>query len=416
MRRVAVLLAFAFVAVGALAGRAPAAPGLKIGIADDAWLEFGPGTLAERAVRLRELGVQVARVTFDWRTIEATPGTYDWSREDAWLEALRAEGIAPLVTLWGTPGWANGDRGANVPPRSAATFAAFARSAAQRYPWVQRWVVWNEPNQRRWLVPPSPAVYVTKLLNPAAAAIKATIPSASVAGGATAPRGGKGGTSPVDFIRGMARAGARLDAYAHHPHALSPAETPSSGGCERCATITMATLDKLLREVRNGFGPRTRIWLTELGYQTNPPDRVLGVSWARQARYLAEAQWRAYLAARVDVFIQYLVRDEPRLDAWQSGLETVAGKAKPALAAFSLPLAQSGRKGESTTIWGQVRPGTGARRYVLQRYGEGRWQTLVGGRTTSRGYVMRTVRAGEGTILRLFDPATGRSGASLLVR
>ena len=48
----------------------------------------------------------------------------------------------------------------------------------QRYPWVRRWVVWNEPNQRRWLSPPSPTVYVTRLLNPAAAAIKAVDPAA----------------------------------------------------------------------------------------------------------------------------------------------------------------------------------------------------------------------------------------------
>ena len=40
----------------------PAAPGVQVGVGDDAWLEFGPGTLPERAIRLRELGVQVARV------------------------------------------------------------------------------------------------------------------------------------------------------------------------------------------------------------------------------------------------------------------------------------------------------------------------------------------------------------------
>ena len=74
------------------------------------------------------------------------------------------------------------------------------------------------------------------------------------------------------------------------------------------------------------FGPRTRIWLTELGYQTNPPDRILGVTWAKQARFVAEAQLRAYEASRVDLLVQYLVRDEPKLGAWQSGLETVAGK------------------------------------------------------------------------------------------
>ena len=100
------------------------------------------------------------------------------------------------------------------------------------------------------------------------------------------------------------------------------------GGCERCTTISLATLERLLDETRKAFGPRTRIWLTELGFQTNPPDRILGVSWARQARSVAEAQYRAYAASRVDLLIQYLIRDEPRTAAWQSGLETTAGRAK----------------------------------------------------------------------------------------
>ena len=50
----------------------------------------------------------------------------------------------------------------------------------------------------------------------------------------------------------------------------------------------MATVDRLVREVGRAFG-RKRLWLTEYGYQTNPPDRYLGVSAALQARYLADA-------------------------------------------------------------------------------------------------------------------------------
>jgi hypothetical protein len=321
-----------------------------------------------------------------------------------------------VVAIWGTPAWANGGRGANVPPRSSASFATFAGVAAQRFPWVRRWIVWNEPNQRRWLLPPSPTTYVVKLLNPAAAAIKEVVPRAIVAGGATAPRGSRGGMSPVDFIRGMGRAGARMDAYAHHPHPLSPAETPFTGGCSYCETISMATLDRLVDETRKAFGPRTRIWLTELGYQTNPPDRILGVSWARQARSVAEAQRRAYEARGVDLLIQYLVRDEPKLAAWQSGLETVNGRVKPAMASFALPLAQVGRKGAATTVWGQVRSGEGARRYVLQRRVAGGWSAVGGpGTTSARGFFTRTVRADKGTQLRLFDPAARRASPTLVV-
>ena len=125
--------------------------------------------------------------------------------------------------------------------------------------------------------------------------------------------------------------------------------------------------------MRAAFGPRTRIWLTELGYQTNPPDRVLGVTWARQARFVAEAQRRAYQASGVDLLVQYLVRDEPTLGAWQSGLETVAGRRKPSMLSFSLPLVQIARNGPATTVWGQVRPGTGERAYVLQRRATAGW-------------------------------------------
>jgi len=403
-------------AVTLLAGAADAAPGLKIGVTDDAWLEFGPGTLEQRVAQLQTMGVQVVRVTLDWYEVEAEQGTYDWARDGMLLDALRTAGITPVVAIWGTPAWANGGARPNVPPTSAASFASFARAAAERFPWVRRWIVWNEPNQRRWLLPPSPALYVTKLLNPGGAAIKDVIPQASVAGGATAPRGASGGVSPVDFIRGMGRAGAHLDAYAHHPHPLSPAETPLGGGCAACTTISMATLDRLVDATRAAFGPRIRLWLTELGFQTNPPDRTLGVTWAKQARFVAEAQMRAYRTSGVDILVQYLVRDEPMLDAWQSGLETVTGAAKPAIASFSLPLAQVKRTGRATTLWGQVRPGDGPRAYVLQRRSSGRWVAVgTAGQTNTRGYFTRTIAADPGAQVRLVDPATRRASPTLIV-
>ena len=104
---------------------------------------------------------------------------------------------------------------------------------------MKRWLVWNEPNQRRWLRPTTPSTYVTKLLNPAYAAIHGRARGAKVGGGVTAPRGSNGGVSPVAWIRGMAASKARLDAYAHNPYPLRPLETPSTGGCDHCETITM---------------------------------------------------------------------------------------------------------------------------------------------------------------------------------
>ncbi len=120
---------------------------------------------------------------------------------------------------------------------------------------MRDWTIWNEPNQRRWLSPVSARTYVVRLLNPAYGALKGVNRSNRVAGGVTAPRGNAGGMSPVAFIRAMRAARARLDVYAHHPYPTRPrTETPTSGGCAHCTTITMATLDRLVLEVR-GRGP-----------------------------------------------------------------------------------------------------------------------------------------------------------------
>ena len=73
----------------------------------------------------------------------------------------------------------------------------------------------------------------------------------------------------------------------------------------------MATIGRLLTETQKAFKRPIRIWLTELGYQSNPPDRILGVSPAKQATYIAAAAYKAWATPRVDLLIQYLYRDEP---------------------------------------------------------------------------------------------------------
>jgi len=399
------------------AAPAAASDRVQYGIQDDAWLLYGAGTVESRVATLDRLGVDLVRFTVDWSQVERVRGQYDWGRVDPVLNALRARGIRAVVTLYGTPRWANGGRSPNWAPTNGATFAAFATVAAKRYPWVKDWLIWNEPNQVRWLRPTTPHAYVTKLLNPAYAAIKRASGGTRVAGGVTAPRGSTGGVSPVAWIRGMRKAGARLDAYAHHPYPLTRGETPWAGGCAHCETITMATLERLLREVRAAWGGAKRVWLTEYGYQTNPPDRALGVSLAAQARFVGEAGWRAFKAPNVDMLVQYLYRDEPQLDRWQSGLMTARGSAKPSRNAFMVATAQAYRSGRTTAVWGHVRPGNGRQLYVLQQFRNGRWHTVNGAyRTTQRGFFYRYVRAGKGSKLRVMHTPTRTISPVLVVR
>ena len=390
---------------------AGAATGVKFGIQDDAWLLHGAGTLEDRLDRLERLGVDIVRFNLHWNTIEPTRGTQDWQAADEVLNGLRAHGISAVVGLVGSPRWANGGRTPNYAP-AGTSFGAFARAAATRYRWVTRWLVWNEPNQARWLRPTTPAVYVRQILNPAYAAIHAANPRAKVAGGVTAPRGSSAGVSPVAWIRGMKAARARLDVYAHHPYPSTTRETPFSGGCAHCTTITMATLDRLLTEVGRAFGPK-RIWLTEYGYQTGS----FGVSQQRQAELIGQSALRVYRAPRVDILIHYLVKDEPKSARFQSGLYDSAGRAKLAALAFPLPIAQAGRSGGKLVLWGQVRPRSGAQTYRVQVRTGGAWRFSGGTRRTSpRGFFSAAVAAPVGASIRIFSPRDRAYSAAIRVR
>jgi hypothetical protein len=420
-----------FVLVGALgagvaAGPGQASTGVRFGIQDDAWLEFGPGTLEQRLVTFRRLGVPLVRFTLRWNQVaprrprDATSPrdrAYDWRRPDRVLRGLRRHGLTPVLTLVGTPTWANSGRAPNFAPVRPRDFRRFATAAARRYPWVRYWVIWNEPNKRLWLRPTRSKIYVEHLLNPGYDGIHAVLPRARVAGGATGPKGGAGGVAPTAWVRGMWAAGARFDAYAHHPYPSSPAETPSSGGCRDCPSITMATLPKLLILVRRSFGAKP-VWLTEYGYQTNPPDTFLGVTPRKQATMLSLAAMRAWRLPRVTMLIQYLYRDEPVLSRFQSGLVFADDRWKPSRQGFQLPFAQMARRGEQAVLWGQIRNGRpGRKTYRLEVLRKNRWQPVGRARLTNdQGILMRTIRVKRGGLFRIWSPSQRRYSLQLRVR
>ena len=420
------VVAFAVVAF-TLAGAdtAQAASGALYGIQDDAWLAHGSGRLESRLDELDRLGVDVVRYTVRWDLVaKERPATarddgdpaYDWRTTDAVLRGLRRHGIDPVVTLYGTPRWANGGLAPNWAPSSERMLGDFARAAATRYPWVRRWTIWNEPNRPTWLRPTSADTYVRKLLNPAYTQIHAVIPNARVGGGMTAPRAGSGGVSPVAWIKAMGRQRARLDAYAHHPYPGQPqVETPWGPACRTCSSITMADLERLVALVHASLGQK-RIWLTEFGYQTNPPDLFLGVSPATHARHVANAMRRVELARFVDMLIFFLVRDDTEDDGWQSGLTTADGVKKPAYTAFRFPLVRVSRNGDSVALWGQIRLRSGPQQYRLRILRGGRWSWLGGTRVTSaRGVLSVTVRAPAGSVVQLWSVRDGATSLSVAV-
>jgi hypothetical protein len=202
--------------------------------------------------------------------------------------------------------------------------------------------------------------------------------------------------------------------YAHNPYPLDPKrETPlHAPACASCTTVTMATLSRLERLVALYF-PSARIWLTEYGYQSNPPDRILGVTPALQARYVSEGAYAAYRAPRVDMLIHFLYRDEPTLARFQSGLVTLNNTPRAALAAFELPLAETARSGSTTSLWGQLRAPDVGSTAVLERQMGGSWQSFARVTASARGYFRWRGTLPRGAVVRVH--ASGLVGAPLTI-
>jgi hypothetical protein len=126
-------------------GGASASPHVHYGVQDDAWLVYGPEAPAKRIQILQRLGVDVVRLTLRWDTVAQSAPTdprdpddpaYDWGLYDSILQRLRAAHISVLLSLWGTPPWANGEEGPNFLPKDATALASFAYAASKKYPWI----------------------------------------------------------------------------------------------------------------------------------------------------------------------------------------------------------------------------------------------------------------------------------------
>jgi hypothetical protein len=93
-------------------------------------------------------------------------------------------------------------------------------------------------------------------------------------------------------------------------------------------------MSALINQVNKLWGKK-RIWITEYAWQT-PPDRLFGVSFARQAAYVRQSFAIARANPRIDMMVWFMLRDDTNLGlGWQSGLLTAAGKKKPSFSVFA---------------------------------------------------------------------------------
>jgi hypothetical protein len=357
-------------------------------------------------------------------------------------------------------------------------------TAPSTIPRVDFWTVWNEPNQPGWLDPqwsPSrhgwveaaPALY-RGLLDAAWSALQATgHGNDTIAFGDTAPEGvhKKGATRAIkllgflrrlycldDRYRPLAGQAAQLrhcpttaseraafpdahpalfkaSGYAHHPYQLYRSPDRPSPDHDYVTIVSLPRLSVALARATQAYG-RGRggmpLYLTEFGFQTRPPN-PRGVGLSQQAAYLDESEFLAYSNPWVRTLTQFLLQDDAARpgrnpargsDAtFQTGLQFLGGRPKPALGAYRLPLylpRTSVRRGHALRVWGLARAAGGHAQTVavqLRPAGRGaRFLTLASSATTVNGYLDVGVPIRANGYLRLsWRRPDGRTVVSRLV-
>jgi hypothetical protein len=410
----------------------------------------GPAPDADQVMsRWAGLGVQWVRVQAFWDAVSpnsrsrtrpagfdvANPNSpgYDWSSLDRAIGRVRARGMRVMLTVHQfNPVWASSQpsRGRLGWKPSPSLYGRWATALARRYGGqVDRYLLGNEPNQRVFLEPQtecrragrrtlcerSGANLYRELVRAAYPAIKRTDRNADqVLLGELAPIGGAGPRSgnlaPLAFIRAMGCLDdgyrrittgacrrfrpARADGFGYHPYQVrerpdQPQRNPNIAKLGDLRRL-FGVLDRVTRSGRIvAPGRRFGLYITEYGYETNPPDRRYGVSLTKQDQYLQQAAYIAWATPRVKLITQYLWRDDGlfngQLHGFQTGLNFSNGVPKPSLAHFPSPIFID-QRGRIPLLWGQARPGGSHQVTIFRQVGRGRFVRWRTRRTDSRGY------------------------------
>jgi hypothetical protein len=349
-----------------------------------------------------------------------------WATGKRVSAASQPEVYSPMAADFGAFVAAVGKRysGTFVPARQAipvpgrvASESARAAATGPQVPRVSFWSIWNEPNVSMWLTPqwlkvkgtwtPRSSVLYRQYVESGTRSLRTTGHAKdTIVAGELAARGlpGKGTTralKPLAFIRQMycvdsnirplkGKAAAALgcptkgntrdlpkrfpglftiSGWAHHPYSLILAPNVKSSDKDYVTLADLSRLSSTLDKIFKKYGKRKRLplWLTEYGYQTNPPDPYQPYSASTQGAFLNQADWMTFRNPRVRSMTQFLLDDDPPragvgMDKWgtfQSGLRTSAGTPKASYAMYRLPMylpKKSAKKGRRLGIWGLVRP------------------------------------------------------------
>jgi hypothetical protein len=354
----------ALVIAAVLAPAALSADRMWTGFHDDPMFRFDANRASELETATATNHASIIRTLVTWKDVApnkpanaANPfdPAYNFSDLDELVRTAQAQNAEVLMTIWGTPKWANGGKTPNFLPTSMSTFQNFTKALASRYsgryagyPYVRFYGIWNESNLGLFLSPQfnssgkivSPAAYA-KLAAAGIAGLKAGNSKALVAIGETSSNGRnkpKAGASdsvrPGTFAEGVAKANKHLkfDAWAQHPYPVPVNQKPTQKVL--WPNVAMSSLPQFETSLDTWFGRKNiPVWITEYGNETKPGEPA-GVSESQQATYLTQAIGMAKKDPRVPMFVWFVMKDSDG-SLWQSGVYRKTGAAKPAQSRFA---------------------------------------------------------------------------------
>jgi len=349
--------ALAAAAALALAPAALAGPQLRVGAVEDAAVWQNPDAQMDLA---KLAGFDSIRMTAQWSNgmTVLPPGQVSRLQRAAIAASMR--GLNPIVSIYNVGGGSTPND-----PSARAQFVEFAKSTVRTLPWVNTFIVGNEPNSGVYWQPQFDAAggdaaarSYEQLLAAAYDGIKQARPTATVIGGGLDSHGtddpaNRPSHSPTTFIRdlGLAyRASGRtaplMDIFDEHVYGDTSALPPSMPH-PGSTTITEGDYGKLVALLGNAFdgtaqkGSTLPILYGEYGVESAIPPAKAGaytgtetaktVDEATQGSYYAEAFRLALCQPNVVGIMIFHVVDEGPLGAWQSGPYYADGTPKSSL-------------------------------------------------------------------------------------
>ena len=446
--RLLTLTTAVFVALALLPAAAGASPRQFALFQDETLLVENGNSRAGTLDEVRALGADMIKVQVNWATVAphgrrkpsgfngADPNAYPgWSRYDAVLAEAKARGFKVMFALAPpAPGWATSTRGdrEGVTRPSAREFGRFATAAARRFPGVDVWTIWNEPNHPGHLYPQS-----TRGGRPVAPHLYRSLVGAAVKGlkrggsgrdpilfGELLPigkdaRGPKRNLKPLEFLRSFftGKPLSGVAGFAYHPYtrAAGPLLREPSGddATIRSYGRVLGTLDAARRRGKLR-GPKLPIWNTEFGFQTNPPDPY-GARIKSVPRFWSLSElWFSYSNRRVKSISQYTMNDQPGDPSlWQSGLRFANGALKSDIYAnYRLPILVRQLGPGAVEVRGDARPGgAGSTVQIFQRGRKGPFKPLGGpiGVRNVRGYFVSRYRISKAAGRTFYFTTGGQS-------